>query len=235
MKKIITQLLSLQDKKYRDFQIKLFPTVTPASVIGVRTPELRALAKKISHKEDICGFLECLPHKYFDENQLHAFIISDIKDFDVCIKEVERFLPFVDNWATCDQLSPKVFKKHKSELLVHIKQWLGSDKQYTVRFGIGMLLAHFLDDDFDISYLDMVAAVKSDQYYINMMIAWFFATALAKQYDSALPYLKNRRLDCWTHNKTIQKACESYRVPDEHKQYLKTLKIKDRRGKTDAV
>ncbi|MBO7519438.1 MAG: DNA alkylation repair protein, partial [Clostridia bacterium] len=205
---------------------KLFPTVTAQSVIGVRTPDLRKLAKLIS-KEPCCyEFLATLPHKYFDENQLHAFIISEIKDFKTCVDEVERFLPFVDNWATCDQLSPKVFKKHKVELLVYIKRWMASDKTYTVRSGTGMLLAHFLDEDFDTSYLDMAADIRSDEYYINMMTAWFFATALAKQYEASLTYIENRRLSNWTHNKAIQKACESYRVPDEHKNYLKTLKIK---------
>ena len=187
---------------------------------------LRALAKELSREPDIGVFLNDLPHKYFDENQLHAFIISEIKDFDICIKEVDRFLPFVDNWATCDQLSPKVFKKHKKGLLVYIKRWIKSDKVYTVRFGVGMLLSHFLDDDFDKSYLDMAADICSDEYYINMMTAWYFATALTKQYESALPYIENKKLDVWTHNKAIQKACESYRVSDEHKNYLRQLKIK---------
>lgn len=226
---IKTELFSLQDKKYREFQIKLFPTVPSESVIGVRTPQLRLLAKRILKEGDATEFLKSLPHKYFDETQLHAFILSEIKDFDTCIGEVCRFLPFVDNWATCDQLSPKVFKKHKSELLVYIKQWMASDKPFTVRFGTGMLLTHFLDDDFDTVYLDMAAKLRSDEYYINMMTAWFFATALAKQYDAALPYIENRRLDTWTHNKAIQKAIESYRVSDEHKEYLKKLKIKGER------
>lgn len=226
MDSIKTELYSLRDEKYRDFQLKLIPTAAPDTFIGVRTPELRALAKKLVRQDSIVGFLKSLPHKYFDENQLHAFIISEIKDFDTCIKEVCRFLPFIDNWATCDQLSPKVFRKHKSELLVYIKQWISSDKTYTVRFGTGMLLTHFLDDDFDARYLDMAAGIKSDEYYINMMTAWFFATALAKQYEAALPYIENRRLDAWTHNRAIQKATESYRVSEEHKQYLKKLKYK---------
>ena len=222
------QLFLLADEKYRDFQTKLIPTADKDRFIGVRTPELRSLAKKIS-KEPCCkDFLCSLPHKYFDENQLHAFIISEIKDFDICIKEVCRFLPHIDNWATCDQLSPKVFRKHKSELLVYIKRWIADDKTYTVRFGIGMLLMHFLDSDFNVSYLDTVSGIKSNEYYINMMIAWFFATALAKQYDTAIKYIENRKLDVWTHNKAIQKACESYRVSDIHKEYLRTLKIKER-------
>lgn len=231
MDSIKTELFSLRDEQYRDFQLKLIPSAAPDTFIGVRTPQLRALAKKLARQDGIGGFLKSLPHRYFDENQLHAFIISEIKDFDTCVKEVCRFLPFIDNWATCDQMSPKVFGKHKSELLVYIKQWLTSDETYTVRFGVGMLLSHFLDGDFDTEYLDMAADIKSDEYYINMMRAWFFATALAKQYDSMLPYIENRRLDRWTHNKTIQKATESYRVPEEHKQYLKKLKYEaEKRG-----
>lgn len=220
------QLFMLADEKYRDFQAKLIPTADKDRFIGVRTPLLRSLVKKVL-KEPCCkDFLCSLPHKYFDENQLHAFIISEIKDFELCVEEVCRFLPFIDNWATCDQLSPKIFRKHKSELLVCIKRWIANDKTYTVRFGIGMLLSHFLDSDFDVSYLDMVSGIKSDEYYINMMIAWFFATALAKQYDTAIKYIENRKLDIWTHNKAIQKACESYRISDEHKKYLRSLKEK---------
>ena len=229
MTDIRNELFSLQDKEYREFQSKLIPTAPKDSFIGVRTPELKKLAKRISNEPECEEFLKTLPHKYFDENQLHAFLISEIKVFADCVDEVDRFLPFIDNWATCDQLSPKVFKKHKEELLVYIKRWMASDKTYTVRFGTGMLLAHFLDADFKPEYLDMAAAIRSDEYYINMMTAWFFATALAKQYDAALPFIRNRRLDIWTHNKAISKACESYRVPDEHKKYLKTLKIKESR------
>ena len=226
MNEIQKELFALQDKEYREFAVKLFPTVNPKSVIGVRTPPLRALAKRLLKECNTSEFLNALPHKYFDENQLHAFIISDIKDFDACINEVCRFLPFVDNWATCDQLSPKVFKKHNSELLPYIDKWIKSDKTYTVRFSIGMLLSHFLDSDFNEIYLDTVSSIRSDEYYINMMIAWYFATALAKQYDAALPYIENRKLDIWTHNKAIQKAIESYRVTDEHKEYLRKLKIR---------
>lgn len=222
------QLFLLADEKYRDFQAKLIPSADKDRFIGVRTPLLRSLAKRIYKETDCTEFLAGLPHKYFDENQLHAFIISEIKDFELCVEEVCRFLPFIDNWATCDQLSPKVFGKHKNELLVYIKRWIADDKTYTVRFGIGMLLSHFLDSDFDVSYLDMVSGIKSNEYYINMMIAWFFATALAKQYDTAIKYIENRTLDTWTHNKAIQKACESYRVSDIHKEYLRTLKAKER-------
>lgn len=220
------ELFSLQDVKYRDFQAKLMPTLAPEKMIGVRTPELRKLAKKLAKEPDIDLFLDTLPHDYFDENQLHAFIISEMKDYDKCLERVNAFLPYVDNWATCDQMSPKIFKKHKMELVQQIEEWIESDYTYTVRFAIGMLMEHFLDDEFDIVYTDMVADVHSEEYYINMMIAWYFATALAKQYDAIVPYLLEQRLDTWTHNKTIQKAVESYRITPEQKKYLKTLKIK---------
>jgi len=221
-------LFNNQDNEYRDFQSKLIPNVDKSYFIGVRTPILRKYAKELAKSGDISGFLSELPHKYFDENQLHAFIISEIKDYDICIAEIERFLPFVDNWATCDQLSPKCFKKNKQKLLEKIIIWIKSDKTYTARFAIGMLMSHFLDDEFDEKYLAMVSAVESEEYYVNMMKAWYFATALAKQYDKTLPYIENRVLDKWTHNKTIQKAVESYRITPEQKEYLKTLKIKTR-------
>ena len=220
------RLFSLQDEPYRDFQVKLIPTIDPKTMIGVRTPALRKLAKELSKDPDITEFLTSLPHEYFDENQLHAFLISEIKDYEKCIAQTEKFLPFINNWATCDQLSPKVFKKHKQELLSHIQTWIRSEETYTVRFGIGMLMQHFLDDDFDPEYLELVAGIRSEEYYINMMIAWYFATALAKQYDAVLPYLEQKKLAPWTHNKAIQKARESYRVSAEQKEYLKSLKIK---------
>ncbi len=222
---IIKRLNALQDTKYRDFQSKLIPD-TKAEFIGVRTPELRKLAKELIKEGKTDSFLSVLPHKYFDENQLHAFIISGIKDFDMCVKEVERFLPYVDNWATCDQMSPKVFKKEKKALLPYINKWLKSGKTYTVRFGMGMLMQHFLGEDFAVEYAEKVACVKSDEYYIKMMQAWYFATALAKNYDEVLPFIENKTLEKWTHNKTIQKSIESYRITDEQKAYLKTLKIK---------
>ena len=220
------ELFKLQDKKYRDFQSKLIPNINPESVIGVRTPELRKLAKKLEKDDNICVFLDRLPHEYFDENQLHAFIISERKDFNKCMEEVCCFLPFVDNWATCDQLSPKVFKKNKAELFEKIKEWLSSSDTYTVRFAIGMLMQHFLDNDFDIKQPEMIADIRSDEYYINMMIAWYFATGLAKQYDKILPFLEGKKLEKWTHNKAIQKSVESYRITPEQKTYLKNLKIK---------
>ena len=223
---IINNLNSLSDSKYRDFQINLIPGKTSDQMIGVRTPDLRSYAKELSKRDDVSDFLNNLPHKYFDENQLHAFIISLLKDYDKCMAEVERFLPYVDNWATCDQMSPKIFKKNREKLLEKIRDWIVSDKTYTIRFGIKMLMEHFLDDDFDLQYPDMVASVRSEEYYVNMMIAWYFATALAKQYDSILPYIEEKRLDTWTHNKAIQKSIESYRITDDQKSYLRSLKQK---------
>lgn len=221
---IIEELFRLQDKKYRDFQGNLIPPKTVDDMIGVRTPELKKYAKELLKREDIGEFLDILPHQYFDEYQLHAFIISGIKDYDKCMAEIEKFLPYVDNWATCDTLIPKVFAKHHSELLPHIKVWIASDKTYTVRYAIGTLMRYFLNDEFDVKYPKMVAKVRSEEYYVNMMIAWYFATALAKQYDAVLPYIEERKLDKWPHNKTIQKAIESFRVTPEHKEYLKSLK-----------
>ena len=225
VEEIINELFKMQDEKYRDFNSKLIPTVEKETMIGVRTPELRKYAKQLVKREDVGEFLHSAPHKYFDENQLHAFILAEIKDFGVCLEEVKSFLPYIDNWATCDQLSPKVFKKYRKELLTHIKEWIRSDKTYTVRFGIGMLMEHFLDEDFDLKYPAMVAEVRSEEYYINMMTAWYFATALAKQYERVLPFIENNKLDIWTHNKAIQKAVESYRITDEQKAYLKGLKV----------
>ena len=220
------KLFELQDKKYAEFQAKLIPTVDSETVIGVRTPALRALAKELSKRQDIGEFLDELPHKYFDENQLHAFIISGMKDYEESLKRLIAFLPYVDNWATCDQMSPKVFKKHRKELLPSIESWLESKETYTVRFGIGMLMEHYLEEDFDLKYPEEVAEIRSDEYYINMMIAWYFATALAKQYDQILPFIEEKKLDKWTHNKAIQKAVESYRITPEQKSYLKSLKEK---------
>ncbi len=219
-------LFALQDVPYRDFQVKLFPGCDVSRFIGVRTPALRALAKEYRKREDAGVFLTDLPHAYFDEDQLHAFILEVMKDFDRCMDAVETFLPYMDNWATCDQLSPKVFRRDKARLLEKIKVWLKSDRTYTVRFAIGMLMQHFLDSNFDPAYPVLVANIRSDEYYINMMIAWYFATALAKQWDAALPYLQDRRLEPWTHNKAIQKAVESRRITAEQKEYLRSLKVK---------
>ena len=222
------ELFNMQDLKYRDFSAKLIPTEDKEYFIGVRTPELRKFAKQLVKEDAYSDFINELPHKYFDENQLHAFILSEMKDYDRCIEEVCKFLPYVNNWATCDQMSPKIFKKHKDDLLKYIKKWIKSKETYTVRFAIGMLMEHYLDGDYDIKCSDMVAKVRSEEYYINMMIAWYFATGLAKQYDSILPYIEEKRLDVWTHNKTIQKAVESYRITQEQKVYLKSLKIKNK-------
>ena len=222
---IRNRLTAMSDTKFREFQKSLIPTVSGGSILGVRTPELRGYARELYGSGEYVKFIHDLPHRYFEENQLHAFIISLMKDYGPCISELEKFLPFVDNWATCDQLSPKVFKKHRAELLDHIKVWIASGKTYIVRFGIGMLMEHYLDEAFDPSYPELVARIKSEEYYVNMMRAWYFATALAKQYETAVRYIKEHRLDPWTHNRTIQKAVESFRVNDERKAYLKTLKM----------
>ena len=223
---ITDELFELRDTEYAAFQAKLLPTVDREAIIGVRTPELRTLAKKLYRETDVSDFLAELPHRYFDENQLHAFLLSEEKDFDKCIAGVEAFLPYVDNWATCDQLSPKVFKKHTAELLPHIEKWIVSDKTYTVRFGVGMLMEHYLDEKFDVSYPEAVSKIRSEEYYVNMMRAWYFATALAKQYEIVIPYIEGRRLDVWTHNKTIRKCIESYRITPGQKEYLRSLGIK---------
>lgn len=219
-------LYAERDTDYRDFQAKLIPTIDKETVIGVRTPALRKMAKQFAKREDIHTFLEALPHKYFEENQLHAFIIAERKEFAQCMEELTAFLPFVDNWATCDQMSPKVFKRHRQEMMSYIRKWLASGQTYTVRFGVGMLMEHFLDEDFDTVYLEMVSEIRSEEYYVNMMIAWYFATALAKQYEAVLPHIEEKRLETWTHNKAIRKAVESYRITPEQKGYLKGLKIR---------
>ena len=224
--RIRERLFELQDLKYRDFNSSLIPTVDKETVIGVRTPQLRKLAKELSKDPDIEIFLRTLPHKYFEENNLHGLIIEAMKYYDRCVAEMKLFLPYIDNWATCDIISPKIFKKHLPELLDEIKVWIGSDHTYTVRFGIEMLMSFYLDDEFKPEYPEMVAGVKSEEYYVNMMIAWYFATALAKQYDAVLPIIEEKRLEKWNHNKAIQKSVESYRITPEQKVYLKTLKIK---------
>ena len=223
---ITVQLFALQDKSYADFQSKLLPTVARETVIGVRTPDLRKMAKQVCKTPAAQEFMQALPHRYFDENQLHAFILSEEKDFDRCMEELEQFLPYVDNWATCDQLSPKCFKKHTQELLPYIRKWMKSKHTYTKRFGICTLMRYFLDEAFRPEYLEWVASIKSDEYYIRMMQAWFFATALTKQWGATLPYIEQHRLEKDTHNKTIQKAVESFRITPEQKALLKTLRAK---------
>ena len=218
-------LFQVQDKGYRDFQSKLIPTIPAETIIGIRTPAIRKLAKEYAKDPESAAFLMQLPHTYYDENILHALLVAEIKDYDTCVKEVERFLPHVDNWAVCDIFSPKVFKKNRDRLIKKIKEWTASDHPYTCRFGMEMLMTHFLDEDFRVVYLEIPAAVHSEEYYVNMMIAWFYATALAKQWDAAVSYIEEKRLNPWTHNKTIQKARESYRITPEQKEYLKTLKV----------
>lgn len=218
------KLFELEDKDYAEFQRKLIPNVAPETIIGVRTPELRKLAKEAAKLPGIEEYMKVLPHDYFEEYNLHGFLIEGIKDYDRCIEELNAFLPYVDNWATCDLVSPKVFKKHLPELLGQLQIWMASKRPYMIRFGMEALMRHFLDDYFRPEYLGLAAAIRSEEYYVNMMTAWFFATALAKQYEATIPYIEEQRLDEWTHNKAIQKAIESYRVSDEQKAYLRTLK-----------
>lgn len=220
------ELFSLQDKEYMKFLSKLTPNVSEDTIIGVRIPEIRKLAKKLVKNNEYEDFLKELPHKYYDENLLHGAIISENKDFENCIELLNSFLPFVDNWAVCDTISPKIFKKHKKELIEKVKEWSQSDKTYICRFGVEMLMTHFLDEDFKKEYLEMVANIYSEEYYVKMVVAWFFATALAKQWDYAVIYLENNKLDVWVHNKTIQKARESLRILEDKKGYLKRLKRK---------
>lgn len=224
MNEILERLYAMQDLSYRDFHSKLMPTVEKARIIGVRTPDLRKYAKEIYGSETAEVFLKTLPHQYYEENNLHGMLLELRKDYKQCVFELDRFLPYVDNWATCDLMSPKIFKKHLPKLIEQVKHWLQSDITYTVRFGIGMLLKFYLDEEFDREYLELVTLVRSEEYYVKMMVAWYFATALAKQYEAALPYLQEGRLDLWCHNKTIQKAVESYRITAEQKDYLKSLK-----------
>lgn len=223
--KIQKSLWELQDTEYRDFHAKLIPTVDPENIIGVRTPEVRKLAKEAARDPRISDFLAQLPHRYYDENNVHAFVVEQIRDYQKCLAETERFLPYVDNWATCDMMAPKVFAKHREELLEPIRRWIASEETYTIRFGVGMLMRLYLDDAFRPEYPQWVVQLRSREYYVNMMRAWYFATALTKQYEAVIPYMEEQRLDAWTHNKAIQKACESLRVPAEQKQYLKSLKV----------
>lgn len=227
-KEVQAQLFKFQDLQYRDFHCRLIPTVDPETVIGIRTPELRKFAKSFAKTSDAADFLQILPHKYYEENNLHGFLIETMENYEQTIAALDAFLPFVDNWATCDLIRPKVFRKHLPELPEQIKRWIESDHTYTIRFGIEMLMSFYLDAQFQPEYLELVAGIHSTEYYVNMMIAWYFATALAKQYNAALPYLQQCRLDSWTHNRTIQKAIESYRITGEQKTYLRSLKVKEK-------
>ena len=220
------ELFALQDLSYRDFHAKLMPTVDKARVIGVRTPKLRAFAKEFGKTEEAKEFLKVLPHQYYEENNLHGLLIEQIKDYPTLIRELNRFLPCIDNWATCDLLTVRVVKKHLDTFTEEVERWLASDHTYTIRFGIGMLMRYYLEEHFSLEYPEKVAKISSEEYYVNMMTAWFFATALAKQWDAAVAYLETNRLEPWTHNKTIQKAIESYRITQEQKVYLRTLRIK---------
>lgn len=221
---IRSELFRLRDEKYKAFQGALLPTVRAEDMIGVRTPSLRALAKKLARNGDGDAFLAELPHRYFEENQLHAFLLSESKDFDRCIFEVDHFLPYVDNWATCDQMSPRIFRRRKRELLPYVERWLASPEEYVVRFGIKMLMDHFLEEDFDPRYPAWVAAICREEYYIEMMASWYFATALAKRYDEVLPYVTEPRLSPAVRKKAIRKALESYRIPEERKTALRMLR-----------
>ncbi len=225
MTEIQKRLFEMQDVQYREFMIKLIPTVDEKTVIGIRTPQIRKLAKSLTPGQK-SKFTNDLPHRYFEENNLHVAIIEQTKDYGEMIEQIEKFLPHIDNWATCDMLRPKIFKNHRDELLVKIKEWVKSDRPYTVRFALEMLMCYFLDDEFRKEYLEFAAQVRNDEYYIRMMVAWFFATALTKQYKATLPYIEQRKLEKWTHNKAIQKAVESFRISKEQKEHLKTLKQK---------
>ena len=221
---VYEELLKVKDDKYKEFQAKLVPNIDPGTILGVKTPQMRQIAKEMYSSKEKDAFLKDLPHKYYEENLVHFFIISMIKDFDECIREVETFLPYVDCWPVSDQATPRSFKKNHAKLLPYIKKWIKSKHLYTSRFGIRMLMNEFLGDEFKDEYAKLVASVKSDEYYLKMMVAWYFATALAKNYDETIKYIEERKLDDWVLKKTIQKAVESYRVTDEHKEYLKSFR-----------
>lgn len=223
--KIRDALLSMQDAGYRDFQAKLMPTVDKDLIIGVRMPNIRQLSKEIQRSGSCSDFLGSLPHLYYEENNVHAVLVESMKDFDSCVEELDKFLPFVDNWATCDLMNPACFSKNREKLKIHIDRWLSLGHTYTVRFAIKMMMTHFLDGDFSLCYPEKAAAVISDEYYVKMMVAWYFATALAKQYDKILPFIEEKKLDKWTHNKTIQKAKESFRLTKEQKNQLSEFKL----------
>ncbi len=226
MDKLQKLLFEMRDVEYKKFHSKLIPTVPAENIIGIRTPLLRKFAKEYAKTDESRAFLKKLPHKYYEENNLHAFLIEQIKDYDEAVNKTRIFLPFIDNWATCDMFTPKVFKSNKTRILQEAHKWIGSEHTYTVRYGIKILMDLFLDEEFSTEHLRTVSSVKSEEYYIKMMIAWYFATALAKQYIYAVKYLEEKKLDVWVHNKTIQKAIESYRIPQDTKAYLKTLKLK---------
>lgn len=224
MTELQRSLFELQDLKYRDFQSKLLPKTEKEKIIGVRTPILRKFAKEFAQTKEAQKFLQELPHQYYEENNLHLMLVTQIRDYKKCLKEVTQFLPYIDNWATCDLPLPKCFEKHKAELIVDVKNWIASNDTYTIRYGIGVLLRLYLAEDFKDEYPKLVSAVISDEYYVNMMIAWYFATALAKQWEAVIGYLKDRKLPEWVHRKTIQKAMESNRITEGQKAELRGLR-----------
>ncbi|MBR2272025.1 MAG: DNA alkylation repair protein [Fibrobacter sp.] len=237
---LVKRLLAEQDLKYRDFHASLLPNIDKKSIIGVRVPTMRKIAKEFAAgatPAELGKFLDKLPHKYFEENQVHLFAVERIKDFDECLRRIEQFLPYIDNWAVCDGKSPKVLLKDEARFYAKICEWLKSTKPYTVRFGVNMLMNYFLDERFDKKFLKWVAAIDeslfnddgraecpTDRYYVQMVVAWYMATALAKQWDATFPYIKGRKLSPWIHAKTIQKACESYRITQKQKEILRGLK-----------
>lgn len=223
---VFQRLSELSDPTYRDFHAGLIPNISPETILGVRVPALRKLARELRGSAEAQEFMAALPHEYYDENCLHGLLINDIKDFGATVSALDTFLPYVDNWAVCDLISPRSFKSRPPELAAHVRRWLDSSHSYTVRFGIGVLMSFYLDEGFEPAQLEAVAERCCEEYYVNMMVAWYFATALAKQPEAALPYIENRRLSRWTHNKAIQKSIESRRIPDETKAYLKTLRWK---------
>lgn len=218
------ELFALQDLKYRDCHSKLLPGVDKETIIGIRTPVLRKFAKEFSKRKEAEEFLQDLPHQYYEENNLHMMIITGIKDYDKCLEEIKKFVPYINNWATCDLPLPKCFGKHKEELLPQIREWIASDHTYTIRYGLGTLMSLYLDENFKPEYLELAASVRSEEYYVNMMMAWYFATALAKQWEATVPYIEQRKLPQWVHRKTIQKAVESYRITSEQKMYLESFR-----------
>lgn len=224
------RLFELRDEKYRDFHASLCPTVDKKKIIGVRKPAMRSFAKELfkQNPDTADEFLKILPHEYCEENDLHGMIIELFPDYERVIFELDRFLPFVDNWATCDLISPKAFKKRPKGLDKKAEKWAKNKKTYTCRFGIEMLMKYYLDEGFDLKYPRLVAEVRSDEYYVKMMIAWYFATALAKQWEDIIPFIEQKKLDLFEHNKTIQKAIESYRITDEQKEYLRSLRTKSK-------
>jgi len=225
MTKLQKQLFDLSEKEYADFIRKLTPSADPKSFIGVRVPKLRAVAKDFKKTKECEAFLDTMPHKYYEENLLHSILLIDVKDFDELIERIEAFLPYIDNWAVCDTLRPKAFKKNRDKLLPYVKKWSKSKEEYTIRFGIDTLMSEYLDEDFDPKLIEIAAKVKSKEYYVQMMVAWYFATALAKQWDDTIPYIEGKKLDPWVHNKAIQKAIESFRITEKQKTYLRKMKI----------